>query len=160
MTRTATTPSDAELREWLRLAEAATPAPWDWIGRDNFNEQSAKVTGTLIVGPKSDRQRHGVILEVTDGNGRYDRQVDADVRFSAAARVGFPACIVALQEARRELAELREALDFYANFTHWVRKDHYSHPGQDFPAWTWDSEAMKDSGKVARAALAKPGAAE
>lgn len=52
-----------------------------------------------------------------------------------------------------EITQLREALTFYAMPESWERRDHYSTPSQDFPAWTDPSAAMDDNGKLARATL-------
>lgn len=49
--------------------------------------------------------------------------------------------------------QLRAALDFYACPANYVRRDHYSTPHQDFPAWTEPSEVMKDEGAKAREVL-------
>ena len=57
-----------------------------------------------------------------------------------------------------EVERLREVLAWYADKDNWRTRDHYSSPGHDFPAWTENSEAQKELGKRARAALspAKP----
>lgn len=59
----------------------------------------------------------------------------------------------ALKAAADELDKLRPAVEFYADAQNYVRKDHYSSPSQDFPAWTEPSTVMKDTGSKAREAL-------
>lgn len=58
---------------------------------------------------------------------------------------------------QNKLKALTEALDFYSKPDNWARKDHYSTPSQDFPAWTEASKCMNDGGALARSALGKSG---
>ena len=58
-----------------------------------------------------------------------------------------------LTAASLERDALKTALHFYADAQNYVRKDHYSTPSQDFPAWTEPSNVMNDCGDKAREAL-------
>lgn len=58
--------------------------------------------------------------------------------------------------AEKERPSVREALEFYAKPDNWRKRDHYTSPGQDFPAWREPSAVDRDNGAIARAALSSP----
>jgi hypothetical protein len=65
-------------------------------------------------------------------------------------RAPIPALASRLSASREAMGE---AISFYANPANWLKRDHYSSPSQDFPAWQDPSPAEIDNGKMARAAL-------
>lgn len=62
-------------------------------------------------------------------------------------------CHCWLCDSIAEIERLRSGLSFYADAQNYVRKDHYSTPNQDFPAWTEPSKVMNDCGSKAREML-------
>ena len=86
-------PPEEELREWERLERIATPAPWTWEA------------GRLTHHPSIPRNAHPLeIFPEVDG-----LSFDADGRWVAAARTGWPRTIAALREAQAR-AEREKAL--------------------------------------------------
>lgn len=96
-----TGPTDEQLAEWLRLAEAATPGRWLNAGWDKDRGQ------TVVAGKHqlSVCQCYGL----TPAFAPHEGSMSHNAAFIAAARLGFPATIRALQEARRENERLRDA---------------------------------------------------
>lgn len=102
-----TPPTDAQIAEWLREAEAATPGPWRVPGANVFRVIATSETGNPLVGivdsPPEKFWFGSQNLSYLDGY-----KAAADRRFIASARTAVPLLCRELDAARGELKRQTE----------------------------------------------------
>lgn len=123
-TAPAAAPSGEQVAEWARLAEAATPGPWEATrANEDANPEDQRV---CHVDPEIGCIACLALLGESDTAGKWTvttvAQWKADAAFIAASRTAVPALATALaaalaraEAAEREAVRLREALQEIGN---------------------------------------------
>jgi hypothetical protein len=100
--------STAQLSEWERLAEAATPGGWYVYTGENDDAIAVAANG---VGPNGGWVGIDVAKMPLPGKYKTQEQINANAKLCAAARAAMPALIADLRDAREAFARRGASLE-------------------------------------------------
>lgn len=145
--------TDAKLKEWKRLTEAATPHPWRWVGDGlGLRSEGVSLSTDGEPGPYVPSDEGTDVMVMDDPYVFRGTDPDADRAFIAAAREAMPALLAEVQRLRTPSGAVgRVGFDAFAH----QRAADGQPPGPDWDAYAKDvprwTRAWTEAGMAERA---------